>query len=92
MRGRRIVEPEHKINERISAQEVRVVGENVEPGVYSRDKALKLAQELEVDLVEISPNAVPPVCRLIDYKKFLYDQKKKQKEMKAKTILNTGTS
>ncbi|MFM2196051.1 MAG: translation initiation factor IF-3 [Bacteroidota bacterium] len=86
MRGRRIVEPEHKINERISAQEVRVVGENVEPGVYSRDKALKLAQELEVDLVEISPNAVPPVCRLIDYKKFLYDQKKKQKEMKAKQV------
>ncbi len=86
MRGRRIVEPEHKINERISAQEVRVVGENVEPGVYTRDKALKLAQELEVDLVEISPNAVPPVCRLIDYKKFLYDQKKKQKEMKAKQV------
>jgi translation initiation factor IF-3 len=86
MRGRRIVEPEHKINERISAQEVRVVGENVEPGVYTRDKALKLAQELEVDLVEISPNAVPPVCRLIDYKKFLYDQKKKQKEIKAKQV------
>lgn len=86
MRGRRIVEPEHKINERISAQEVRVVGENVEPGVYSRDNALKLAQELEVDLVEISPNAVPPVCRLIDYKKFLYDQKKKQKEIKAKQV------
>ncbi|MBM3449293.1 MAG: translation initiation factor IF-3 [Bacteroidetes bacterium] len=86
MRVRRMVEPEHKINERISAQEVRVVGENVEPGVYSRDKALKLAQELEVDLVEISPNAVPPVCRLIDYKKFLYDQKKKQKEIKAKQV------
>lgn len=86
MRGRRIVEPEHKINERISAHEVRVVGENVEPGVYTRDKALKLAQELEVDLVEISPNAVPPVCRLIDYKKFLYDQKKKQKEIKAKQV------
>jgi len=86
MRGRRIVEPEHKINERITAAEVRVVGEDAEPGVYSRDKALKLAQELEVDLVEISPNAVPPVCRLIDYKKFLYDQKKKQKEMKAKQV------
>ena len=86
MRGRRIFEPEHKINDRISAAEVRLVGENVEVGVYSRDKALKLAQELEADLVEISPNAVPPVCRIIDYRKFLYDQKKKQKEMKAKQV------
>ena len=83
MRGRRIFEPEHKINDRISAAEVRLVGENVEVGVYSREKALKLAQDLEADLVEISPNAVPPVCRIIDYRKFLYDQKKKQKEMKA---------
>ena len=58
----------------------------MEVGVYSREKALRLAQELEADLVEISPNAVPPVCRIIDYKKFLYDQKKKQKEMKAKQV------
>lgn len=86
MRGRRIVEPEHRINERIQATEVRLVGENVEQGVFSRSEALRLAQEQEVDLVEISPNAVPPVCRLIDYKKFLYDQKKKQKEMKAKQV------
>ena len=86
MRGRRIVEPEHRINEKIQANEVRLVGENVETGVYSRSEALRLAQEQEVDLVEISPNAVPPVCRLIDYKKFLYDQKKKQKEMKAKQV------
>jgi translation initiation factor IF-3 len=86
MRGRRIVEPEHRINEKIQANEVRLVGENVEVGVYSRSEALRLAQEQEVDLVEISPNAVPPVCRLIDYKKFLYDQKKKQKEMKAKQV------
>lgn len=55
--------------------EVRIVGENVEQGVYPIQEALRLAQELEVDLVEISPNATPPVCRLIDYKKFLYDQK-----------------
>ncbi|MFY7708962.1 MAG: translation initiation factor IF-3 [Flavobacteriales bacterium] len=86
MRGRRIVEPEHRINEKIQANEVRLVGENVETGVFSRSEALRLAQEQEVDLVEISPNAVPPVCRLIDYKKFLYDQKKKQKEMKAKQV------
>ena len=86
MRGRRIVEPEHRINEKIQANEVRLVGENVETGVFSRSEALHLAQEQEVDLVEISPNAVPPVCRLIDYKKFLYDQKKKQKEMKAKQV------
>lgn len=65
---------------------MRLVGENIEQGVYTRAEALRLAQEQEVDLVEISPNAVPPVCRLIDYKKFLYDQKKKQKEMKAKQV------
>lgn len=64
--------------------EVRVVGENVEQGVYSYDKALAMAQELGLDLVEISPTAVPPVCRITDYKKFLYDLKKKQKEIKAK--------
>lgn len=86
MRGRRITEPEHRINDRITANEVRLVGENIESGVYSRSEALRIAQEQEVDLVEISPNAVPPVCRLIDYKKFLYDQKKKQKEMKAKQV------
>jgi translation initiation factor IF-3 len=63
-----------------------LVGENIEPGVYSRSEALRIAQEQDVDLVEISPNAVPPVCRLIDYKKFLYDQKKKQKEIKAKQV------
>ncbi|MCC6599989.1 MAG: translation initiation factor IF-3 [Crocinitomicaceae bacterium] len=85
-RGRREVEPEHRINGKITAPEVRLVGENIEQGVYSRDEALRLAQEFEIDLVEISPNAVPPVCRLIDYKKFLYAQKKKQKEMKAKQV------
>jgi translation initiation factor IF-3 len=64
--------------------EVRLVGDNVESAVMSTPAALALAKELELDLVEISPNADPPVCRIIEYKKFLYDQKKKQKEIKAK--------
>ncbi len=77
---------QHRINERIRAQQVRVVGENVEnPGVYSLSEALKMADALELDLVEISPSADPPVCKIIDYQKFLYQQKKKQKEIKAKT-------
>ena len=63
---------------------MRLVGENIEQGVYSRDEALRMADELELDLVEISPNADPPVCRIVDYQKFLYIQKKKQKELKAK--------
>ena len=63
---------------------MRLVGEDIEPGIYSFDQALKIARELEMDLVEIVPNAEPPVCRVIDYKKFLYEHKKKQKEMKAK--------
>jgi len=63
-----------------------VVGDNVQnPGVFSREEALKIAGDLELDLVEISPNADPPVCKVIDYQKFLYQQKKKQKEIKAKT-------
>lgn len=77
-------EPEHRINERITAPRVRLVGENVEPGVFTLQQALKLAEQLEVDLVEIAPDADPPVCKLVDYNKFLYDQKKKQKEIKAK--------
>ena len=64
--------------------EVRLVGENIEGGVYPTRKALEIAKELELDLVEISPNATPPVCKVIDYKKFLYEQKKRDKEMKAK--------
>jgi translation initiation factor IF-3 len=63
---------------------VRLVGEDLEPGIFSFDEALKIAKDLEMDLVEIVPNAEPPVCRVIDYKKFLYEHKKKQKEMKAK--------
>ncbi|KAA3652520.1 MAG: translation initiation factor IF-3 [Bacteroidetes bacterium] len=74
----------HKINNNITAREVRVVGTGVEQGVFPLSKALQLAEEQQLDLVEISPNAEPPVCKIIDYKKFLYEQKKKQKEIKAK--------
>jgi translation initiation factor IF-3 len=63
---------------------VRLVGEDIEPGVYSTADAIKMADEHGLDLVEISPKADPPVCRILDYQKFLYDQKKKQKEIKAK--------
>lgn len=62
---------------------MRVVGENIEPGIYTLREALALAEQMEVDLVEISPNADPPVCKLTDYGKFLYEQKKRQKELKA---------
>ncbi len=76
---------EHRTNHLIKAQEVRLVGENITPGVMSLFEANKLAKELELDLVEISPGANPPVCRIIDYNKFLYEEKKKKKEMKAKS-------
>ncbi|HTC01258.1 MAG TPA: translation initiation factor IF-3 [Ferruginibacter sp.] len=76
---------EHRTNHMIRVVEVRLVGENIEPGVYPTAEALKMAQALELDLVEISPAAVPPVCKIIDYNKFLYDKKKKEKEMKAKS-------
>ena len=76
---------EHRTNHMIRVPEVRLVGDNVEVGVYPTPQAMKMAQEQELDLVEISPAAVPPVCKIIDYNKFLYDQKKKQKEMKAKS-------
>ena len=62
---------------------MRLVGDNVEPAIMKTNAALALARELELDLVEISPKADPPVCRIIDYRKFLYAQKKKQKEIKA---------
>ncbi|MDG2370847.1 MAG: translation initiation factor IF-3 [Flavobacteriales bacterium] len=84
-RGARVFkEDPHRINERIRVPEVRVVGEGIEQGVYPTSKAVQMAEELELDLVEISPNATPPVCKIIDYKKFLYEQKKKQKELKSK--------
>ena len=74
----------HAINEHIRAREVRLVGDNVEQGIYPLSQALKIAEDQELDLVEISPNAEPPVCRIIDYQKFLYQQKKRQKEQKQK--------
>jgi translation initiation factor IF-3 len=77
-------EAEHRINEHIRVPQIRLVGENVTVGVYSTDEARKMARDQELDLVEISPQADPPVCRIIDYNKFLYDKKKKEKEMKAK--------
>lgn len=70
----------------IRARSVRIVGDDVEPGVFSIAEALKIAQDKELDLVEISPSADPPVCKIIDYNKFLYQQKKKQKEIKSKAV------
>jgi translation initiation factor IF-3 len=77
---------QYRINERIRVREVRLVGDDVEQGVYSISEALRIADEKGLDLVEISPNANPPVCRVTDYQKFLYQQKKRQKEQKAKSV------
>lgn len=88
---------EHRINEMIRVPEIRLVGDNlekvsevagetIEPGVYPTRKILLLAEKMALDLVEISPNAEPPVCRIIEYKKFLYDRKKRDKELKAKQV------
>lgn len=71
------------MNELIRAPVVRVVGENVQIGIYNIKDALRLAEDQDLDLVEISPSASPPVCKVVDYKKFLYEKKKKQKEIKA---------
>ena len=65
---------------------LRVVGDNIKPDIYQLHDALKMAEELGLDLVEISPKANPPVCKIIDYKKFLYDKKKKEKEAKANSV------
>lgn len=73
------------INEHIRAKEVRLVGDNVEQGVYSLHDALAIADEKELDLILISPTANPPVCKVLDYQKFLYQQKKRLKEQKAKS-------
>ncbi len=82
-----VIKEQHRINEQIRAKEVRLVGdENEESKVISTFQALKMAEEKDLDLVEISPNAVPPVCRIIDYSKFLYQLKKRQKEQKAKQV------
>ncbi len=80
--GRVMKEELHRINERIRVPEVRLVGENVEQGVYSTREAMRIADDMGLDLVEISPNANPPVCKIVDYQKFLYQLKKKEKEIK----------
>ena len=77
---------QHRINERIRVPEVRLVGENVQEGIYPTRDALRIAEQQELDLVEIAPTAKPPVCRVIDYQKFVYQQKKKLKEQKAKSV------
>lgn len=83
-RGPVTAKEQYAINDRIRAREVRLVGDNVETGIYTIQEAIRLADEMELDLVEISPNAEPPVCKILDYQKFLYQQKKHQKEQKAK--------
>lgn len=77
---------QYRVNEQIRVREVRIVGDDIESSVVSTSKALQMAEQRGVDLVEISPNAEPPVCRLIDYSKFIYQQKKHQKEIKAKQV------
>ncbi len=84
-RFRKEQQQEHRTNNMIRVPNVRLVGENVTVGVYPIAEALKMAQEQALDLVEISPNADPPVCKIIDYNKFLYEKKRKEKEMKAKS-------
>ncbi len=77
---------QYRTNLEIRSREVRLVGDNVEEGIYSVQEAQRIANQLELDLVEISPNATPPVCRVVDYQKFIYQQKKHQKEQKAKAV------
>lgn len=77
---------QYRTNKQIRAREVRIVGDETESQVYALADALKLAEEQGLDLVEISPNAKPPVCRIIDFSKFIYQQKKRQKEQKAKQV------
>jgi translation initiation factor IF-3 len=79
-------EGEFNINMQIRAKEVRLIAEGIEPGVFSIQRALEIADEQELDLVEISPNAEPPVCKVIDYKKFLFERRKKAKEAKSNQI------
>ncbi len=81
----RRTENEHNINKDIKAPVVRVVGDEIEAGIYNLKDALDMADQQGLDLVEISPKASPPVCKIVDYKKFLYERKKKLKESKAKT-------
>lgn len=78
-------EPEHRINHYIRVPQVRLVGDNVTVGIYPTQEAIRMAQQQQLDLVEISAQVDPPVCKIIDYNKFLYDKKKKEKEIKAKS-------
>jgi translation initiation factor IF-3 len=80
------VKEQYRINERIRVPEVRLIGDNVAIGIYPTGRALQMAEDMGLDLVEISPNALPPVCKITDYQKFLYQQKKRQKEQKAKSV------
>jgi len=84
-RFKREQQQEHRTNQMIRVPQVRLVGDNIEVGVYSIQDAMRIAQEQGLDLVEISPQADPPVCKVIDYNKFLYEKKRKEKEMKAKS-------
>lgn len=77
---------QYQVNNEIRAKEVRIVGDDFEPRVVSLREALQIADSKELDLVMISPNAVPPVCRIVDFSKFIYQLKKKQKEAKAKQV------
>ena len=74
-------QPEHKINDLITHPSIRISGENIESKICTLEEALLLAQEMELDLVEINGKAIPPVCKIVDYGKFLYEQKKKKKEI-----------
>ncbi|MGN6540927.1 MAG: translation initiation factor IF-3 [Ginsengibacter sp.] len=76
---------EHRTNQMIRVPQVRLVGDNVEVGIYSTAEAQRIANDQGLDLVEISPQAEPPVCKVIDYNKFLYEKKKREKDMKAKS-------
>ena len=87
-RFRKEQQQEHRTNQMIRVPQVRLVGDNIEVGVYPIQEALKMAQEQQLDLVEISPQADPPVCKIIDYNKFLYEKKKKDKEMKANSKIS----
>ncbi len=83
-RGDRNAKDSYATNHQIRARQVRLVGDNVENGIVPIEKALRLAESMELDLIEISPNAEPPVCKILDYQKFLYQQKRRQKEQKQK--------
>ena len=82
---RRDTRPEFRINENIRVREIRLVGDNVENGIYSTHKALNMARNMQLDLIEIVAKAKPPVCKIEDYSKFLYNKKKREKELKQKT-------